>query len=73
MLQIVLKATPGKNYTSRIALDSFILTDGLCDDESELESNQQGFSLVSVIYDHYCLNIWTNVIVATDIYAMYQM
>lgn len=61
MLQIVLKATPSKNYTSRIALDSFILTDGLCDDESELESNQQG------------LNIWTNLIVASDIYAMYQM
>ena len=51
-------------------MDSFILTDGLCDDESELDSIQQGFSLVSVIYDYYCLHIWTNIIVASDIYAM---
>ncbi|RMX61051.1 hypothetical protein pdam_00007566 [Pocillopora damicornis] len=40
--QIVFKATPNKNYTSRIALDSFILADGLCDDENELDSSQQG-------------------------------
>ena len=67
LLQIVFKATPSKNYTSRIALDSFILADGLCDDENELDSSQQGFQLVSIIYDHYCLYISTKLIVASDI------
>ncbi|PFX15365.1 G-protein coupled receptor GRL101 [Stylophora pistillata] len=40
--QIILKAAVGKNLTSRIALDDFTLTDGLCDDESEVNSNRQG-------------------------------
>ena len=71
LLQIVFKATPSKNYTSRIALDSFILADGLCDDENELDSSQQGFQLVSIVYDHYCLHISTTLIVASDIYVMF--
>ena len=71
LLQIVFKATPSKNYTSRIALDSFILADGLCDDENELDSSRQGFQLISIIYDHYYLHISTKLIVASDIYVMF--
>ena len=42
LLQFSFQATIGRNYTGGIAVDDVILTNGLCENESESQNNQQG-------------------------------
>jgi len=40
--KVVLQATLGRNYTEGIAIDDVTVTDGLCDEEIDLQSSPQG-------------------------------
>ena len=44
-LQVSFQATIGINYLGGIAVDDVTLTNGLCEDESEPQNNEQGISL----------------------------
>ena len=45
LLQFSFQATIGRNYTGGIALDDVQLSNGLCEDESEPQNNQQGINV----------------------------
>ena len=46
-LQVSFQATIGINYLGGIAVDDVTLTNGLCEDESEPQNNDQGINLTS--------------------------
>ena len=45
LLQVSFQATIVRNYLGGIAVDDVTLTNGLCEDESEPQNNEQGISL----------------------------
>ena len=47
LLQVSFQTTVGRNLSRFIAIDDVTLTNGLCEDESEPQSNRQGISLNS--------------------------
>ena len=47
LLQFSFQATFGINYTGGIALDDVTLSDGLCENESKSQNNQQGINVSS--------------------------
>jgi len=48
--QFSFQATIGRNYTRGIALDDVTLSNGLCEDESEPQSNQQGSNVTCTTF-----------------------
>ena len=50
LLQVSFQATIGRNYLGGIAVDDVTLTNGLCEDESEPQNNEQGINLTSDKY-----------------------
>ncbi len=51
LFQVSFQATIGRNHTGVIAVDDVMLTNGLCEDESEPQNNQQGINLTSGLTD----------------------
>ena len=47
LLQVSFQATIGRNYLGGIAVDDVTLTNGLCEDESEPQNNEQGINHTS--------------------------
>ena len=47
LLQFSFQATIARNYTGGIALDDVSLSNGLCDDESEVQTYRQGINVTS--------------------------